>query len=734
MSVKQAPVFMRQNLALSTAIAVLVTGLPLSSTVLAQGSFSLEEVVVTARKREESLQETPISVMAFGGESLEQQNIGNITGLDVKMPNVAIGGSGGLGGSNAAFYVRGIGSGRNAVNQESAVALYVDDGYYGRSDGALLSVMDVEKIEVSRGPQGTLFGRGATAGAIRYITAKPTDEFEGKVQATLGSENRRDLKGVVNIPLSDEVALRLVGATLNQDGHVDSAFDSTDFGDVNSDLIRAYLRWDVSEDLEVLVATDYTQMDTNGAPSVLLGVNPSAPFLAGEAAAGFDVTTLPVGDYDTSYQTAKNFNETDNTGTNLTINWDLNEDIAFKSATSYRQIDVEGAYDTDGTIASLFEQEYERDITMFSQEFNFSGVSFDGRLSWVTGLFYYDEEASDVRLVPTTVNSIDRSNTRIVDPIEVQSWAVFGQGTYDLNQSWSVTAGLRYTEDEKEIHANELNAAGVEKVDTVIRSQTWDAITGRLSLEWQQAEDIFWFASYARGFRAGGFNDRIRTNLPNNFFGITDFDEEILDMYELGIRSELLDHRLRFNATLFYGEYSDMQLGAFIPNTNRTVVKNAGESKIQGLEAELMFAISESLTLDATLGYLDAEYVELDDGVVSMTTSSDFVRAPQWSYSVGLEADFDTIVARLDYGWKDDFRTVEGDNDFILQDAYGLLNFNVTYSPGGKDWSVSLFGTNLTDEEYLLSGLNLDAGKPFGIQQGEPGRFREVGVKLDYNF
>jgi iron complex outermembrane receptor protein len=725
--------FIRCPLSLSVAIAAAVTGSVPSAPVNA-AEFALEEVVVTARKREESLQETPISVMAFGGDSLEQQNVSNITAMDVKMPNVAIGGSGGLGGSNAAFYVRGIGTSRNAVNQESAVALYVDDGYYGRSDGALLSVMDVEKIEVSRGPQGTLFGRSATAGAIRYITAKPSDELEGKVQATLGSENRRDLKGMVNIPLSDEVALRLVGATLNQDGHVESAYDSTDYGDVNSDLVRAYLRWDASENVEVLLSADYTTMDTNGGASILLGVNPNAPFVVGEAAAGFDATTLPTGDYDTSYQTAKNFNKTDNTGTNLTINWDLTEDIALKAATSYRDIDVEGAYDTDGTHASLFEQEYERDITMFSQEFNLSGVSLDGKLSWVTGLFYYDEKASDVRLVPTTVNSRDRSNTRIVDPIEVQSWAVFGQGTYDLNDAWSVTLGLRYTEDEKEISANELNADGAEKVETVNRSQTWDAITGRLSLEWQVQEDIFLFSSFARGFRSGGFNDRIRTNLPDNHFGITEFDEEILDMVEIGVRSELLDRRLRLNATAFFGEYTDMQLGSIIPGTNRTVVQNAGESEIKGIEAELMFALTETLTVDATFGYLDTEYVQLDDVVTAMTTDSDFPRAPELSFSIGLEADFDTLIARLDYGWKDDFRTVEADNDYVIQDAYGLLNLNLTYQPDNADWSLSVFGTNLTDEEYLVSGLNLDAGKPLGVIQGEPGRFREFGVKLDYQF
>ncbi|MBB6522143.1 TonB-dependent receptor [Pseudoteredinibacter isoporae] len=690
----------------------------------------LEEVVVTARKRSESLQETPLSVVALGAENLEQQNISDLKGIEMKMPNVAAGGAGGLGGSNAAFFVRGIGTDRNAVNQETPIALYVDDAYYGRTDGALLSVLDVAQVEVSRGPQGTLFGRGATGGAIRYITQKPTDELEAKVQLNIGSENRRDVKAVVNLPVSEDVAFRFTGATLNQDGHVKGVLSGVDYGDKNSDLFRAYMRWQLSDNAELLWSADYTKGNSNGGASVLIARNNNAPFVQGEAGAGFDIANIPLGDYSKSYQTGENFYKSDNRGSNLTINWGLSDSIEFKSSTSWRKIDVTGAYDTDGTPASLFEQNFDRNIDMLSQEFQFSGEG-DGH-SWLAGFFYYSEEASDQRDVYTTRNSRDRTSTRIVNPYEVESYAVFGQASFDLNDQWSLTSGLRYTYDDKSIVANELNPAGAKKITEDVRnSDTWSALTGRISLEYQMNDDVFLFTSLARGYRSGGFNDRIRADLgADNFFGITAFDEETLDVAELGLRSELLDQRLRFNMTFFYGEYDDMQISSLLPGTTRNVIQNIGAAEISGLEGEFTFLINDVFSVDGAFGYLNADYTRIESDRASVGLDSDFARAPEISYAIGLEADWGETIARIDYGWKDDFRSVTPDANFIQQEAYGLLNANVRCRPEGSNWQLSIYGTNLTDEHYLVSGIAVL--NPVGIAQVEPGRFREFGVKIDW--
>ena len=372
----------------------------------------------------------------------------------------------------------------------------------------------------------------------------------------------------------------------------------------------------------------------------------------------------------------------------------------------------------------------------FSQEFQLSGTGFESRLDWVTGFFYYEEESSDTRLVASTVNAgVLTSSTRIIDPIETESVAVYGQGTYSLDDSWALTAGLRYTWDEKEIFASELDAGGAEKVPGGVENDdSWSAVTGRLSLEWQAADDMFLFTSLARGYRSGGFNDRIRTNLPEDNFGITPFDEETLDMFEVGLRSELLDNRVRLNVTAFYGEYKDQQLSALIPGSNRAVFQNAGESNISGVEAEFLFVLTEILTLDATFALLDTEFDKLDESVTAVTLDSEFPRAPEKSFSLGLQADFDAIAAWVDYGWKDDANLVEVDAANIVQESYGLLSANITYAPVDAAWSISVFGNNLTDEDYLVGGLNLTEAAPTGTSAAEPGRFREYGVKFNWEF
>ena len=382
-------------------------GLPFSLISTLTFSAVLEEVVVTARKTQESLQETPLSVLAFSPEALEQQNVVDLSDLSSKLPNVFIGAGGGLGSNNGSFFIRGLGTDRNAVNQESAVALYIDDAYYGRSDGALLSIMDVQSIEVLRGPQGTLFGRNATAGAIRYITKKPDDEFAGKIQLVGGSDSRLDLKASVNLPLGDKAALRLTAATLNQDGFQDNAIGQ-DLGDKGTDAFRAYLRVDPSDKLEILASLDYSRTDTNGSAYSLLGLNnnpdlTTGPNVTGNGvaqaiAAGFDIFSDPIGDTERSGSTTAAFNETDSVGANVTFNWTLDNGMGLKWTSTYRELDIQSSFDFDGTRAPLFEnQNVDRDSEMWSTEVQLSGEAFDSRMRWITGVFYYEEESNDSR-------------------------------------------------------------------------------------------------------------------------------------------------------------------------------------------------------------------------------------------------------------------------------------------------------------------------------------------------
>lgn len=709
----------------------------------ADGATLLEEIVVTARKRAENLQSTPVSVVALSAEKIERLNISSLDDMSIKLPNVSIGSSGGMGGSNGDFGIRGLAEGRNAVTLERPVAVYIDDAYYGRSDGALLSVLDIERIEVLRGPQGTLFGRNTTGGAVRYITAKPSDQLEGKIQVTGGSFSRTDAKGMINLPLGDRASARLTAAILKRDGFAeDTTGGGRDTGDIDSQVLRAQIRWDITPDFEALLSVDYTGTDTNGTPSIVKEVIPGAALVGLEAGAGFDATTTPLNRFEETQQTAPNFVDSESTGVALDLTWDLGH-ITLRNVASYRDVDARIALDVDGTIASLFEQNARRGIEMINEEFQIFGEgAFDGRLDWVLGFFYYDEETTDHRDVSFARNALGgRFDTRIVDPVTTTSRAVFGSATIKVTPRVFITAGLRFTDDEKTIFVDELRG-GVTRFGSATNEATFSRLTGDFTAAWQVTDDVYLYGKWSRGFRAGGINDRpTNPGLPN--LGVLPFDEEVLDVLETGLRSEWLDNRLRFNLTAFFGEFDDMQVSAIVPGSVPVVAltQNAGEASLDGIEGELEFVLNDHVSVDASFASLDAEYTRLDPGVTAVTLDSDFPRAPDFSYAVGLEfngslGSAGMVTARLDWGWKDSYRLLTADNVSVdnTQESYGLLGARIDFEPGNApNWRFSVFGTNLTDEEYATGGVSFKTF-PQGHIQVEPGRPQEFGATVEYRF
>lgn len=755
----------RRFFIVAPAVAI-VSGIPTTAVPAEEDSVVIREIVVTARRRVENLQETPLSVVAMGPQELQQQNIDNINELNIKLPNVSLGTSGGLGGHNGSFYIRGLGTGRNSLNQESAVALYIDDAYFGRSDAAILKVLDVERIEVLRGPQGTLFGRNATSGAIRYITAKPSvDALSGKFDATTGRFNRFDAKGYINIPLDDASALRLTAASLNRDGYIDNLVTGQDLGDVGYNALRAQYLWLPTESVEILATAEYSENDTNGPGSVGLSYDNSAPFQAAPpgVAENAHVNTIipgsagtedvPTGDLSTTFGTGPQFNQTDSLGLTLTINWDLGNAMLLKSATTYRDLDTNVGLDVDGTPAALLERTADRDISTLSQEFQLSGTT--ERYEWLTGLFFLEEDGDAIQeefrgthFAPVVPHGI--AGSQFVTPHKTTSFAVFGQTSYHFNDSFALTGGLRFTRDEKEM---EVELTTPDESDTAIITPSdpgfapfeastrfeddWSALSGRISLEWNVRDNIFFYGLYSRGFRSGGINDEFDEAGGVDNFGITSFDEETIDNFEVGVRSDLLDDRLRLNATVFYSIANDLQFAKLIDPTgasSASIIDNAAKAIIQGVEGDFILALNEFITFDGRFGLLDFEYDELDPGVTAITLNSDGARAPDFSYSIGsnivIPIGNGDLDLRLDYGWMDDHRLLEGDAVSIRQDAYGLFDANLSYR-NESNWTVSVFGTNLTDEEYATGGLDI-AG--LGFVQIEPGRPREWGVRVSYEF
>ena len=745
----------------ASALFLCIQMLPSDGFVAGVHAAEIEEVLVTARRREESLQETPLSILAFSAAALDKQNATNIADLNHKLPNVFAGAGGGFGTGNANFSIRGIGADRNAINQESATALYIDDAYLSRSDGALLHVLDVERIEVLRGPQGTLFGRNATAGAIRYITKKPTDENEASVRLTAGTDSRLDGRLIANWAFAENAALRFTVASLNQDGFQKNAIGQ-DLGDTDTDLVRAHLRWNPGDTVEVLASVDHTSSRGNGGANSLLGVNPAALIIglaAGPAGGFLDPTQDIVGSTTRSSSITRAFRDSDNTGASLTVDWKMTDTVSLKSVTTYREFDIHAQFDFDSAAAILLENiNTNRDAEMYSQEFQVAGST--EQTDWLVGAFFYDEEANDRRNQATLgVQGSPGGTIRINNPHEIQSTALFGQGTFRVSDRFAITAGLRWTEDEKEVIASELLANGEPVMflptdvngnsgPLVIRgSDDWSALSGRVSFEFAPRDDIFLFASYARGFRAGALNDRPRANFdiatqadPSVNYGISAVSPEEMDVFELGFRSDLLDNRMRLNITAFYQDLKDFQIARQIDvggTGTITLLENAAGSEAYGLEAEFQYVPTDNFSIDANIGLLRTEISEVDPGV-ALRVGDDLGNAPELTYNLGFDYSIDLergarLGFRVDYAWVDDFYSNPGTDLQFPLDSYGLLDANILYTPASDRWDLAIYGKNLTDEQYFTQALNFQT-IVLGYAQGTPGRDREAGVKINFHF
>lgn len=713
-----------------------------------------DTIVVTARKKEENLQQTPLSIIALPAGELEKQNISDLSGLNERTPNVFLGAGGGFGSSNAAFYVRGIGADRNAINQEAAVAVYVDDVYYSRSDGALFNILDVEQIEITRGPQGTLYGRNATAGSIRYITREPDlESFSAQLDVTGGSFARIDARGIVNLPLSEQFAIRVTAATLNQNGYVTNALGQ-DLGDVSTQIVRGQALWSPSDRLRVLGVFDYTRTDNNGSATSLTGYDGTQLFPILAAGAGFDTDPNFVGSTTRSASVLDSFYQSDNVSGSLTLDYDLNDSLSFKSVTAYRDIGIEANYDFDTAAGALLEnRDVTRNIKAFSQELQLGGTIGE-RLDWIGGFFYYDEESDDRRFVafagdPTAPGGTIRSN-----PFHgIESISFFGQSTLNVTDRFSITGGLRWNRDKKSIIATELAQDGTPLTflptdvngnsgPLIISAEdTYKALSGRVSLEYDLSDTVFAFASYARGFRAGALNDRPRANFdvatqmdPSVNYGINSVDPEKLDTYEVGFRSVLADNRVRFNATFFYQELKDFQVANQVGSI--TLLENAAAAEAYGIETEIDLFLSEDLSIDFTGAWLETEITEADPGT-PFTVGNGLGNSPEFSFSVGGNYEFDigqgNVISRLDYSYQDDFFSNPA-NDLRFQlPGYGLLSANVRYTAPSGRWSIAAYGKNLTDKEYFSQALNF-TDIVLGFAQGTPGRGIEGGATLTIKF
>lgn len=782
--------------------AALRTGVLLSTAAIAQAAQAqqdvIEEIIVTAQKREQSLQETPVSVTAFTAESIEARTMTNLQDINGFTPNLEINAGRPDGGaSSASIYIRGVGQSDFLFPNDPGVGLYVDGVYFGRTLGGLMALSDLERIEVLRGPQGTLWGRNTIGGAVNIVTAKPQREFGFEGEVTTGSYDRIDGRLSLNVPLSDQFLARLSGASLNADGYGRELITGKERGDENKDTVRAQALWQPSDKLELLASADYSRTDEanwagtllrrecvpgfSSFPGCLLLVEglynglviPGFPGVFSGANA--DLGLPPGARYDNSWLTGNPFhtNGTDPSfvkndiwGVSLTATWDVAEDLTAKSITSYRELDAKMARDGDHSPYRIVWTNDDNRQDQFSEELTFSGKFFDERLIWLAGMFYFEEHADEDNLVfilsglcpmldavgpilfpiipfpPGFPSGCGFGPTEapldidfdIHNEIDVTSWAGFGQGTWDFNDRWSLTFGGRYTWENKEyFQDHRFQNLLVNFVGPRLLEESWNAFTPKVGLEWKVIDEVLAYFSASRGFKSGGWSPRP----TNGNEGLNPFDPEFLWSYEIGAKTSWLGNRLQLNLAGFYNDYTDIQITTVASVGANLVlnVENAGEAEIYGFEMEAFALPVEHLELQAGIGYLHNEYTEIKSGA-TIPIDAKLPETPKWTLNLGAQYTFGlgewgTLAVRGDGAYrsktfKDPFNIEE-----LIQESYWLLNSRLTYTSSDEHWQVALYGTNLTDEEYLTNGLHEDL---VGAIEGYYGRPREWGVTVSYRF
>ncbi len=707
--------------------------------------FLIEEVIVSARKREESLQEVPISVAAFSADSIKAMSLTNLKELGQFTPNLTFFNHGQTGGTSAVVFIRGVGQVDPGYSWDPGVGIYLDGVYLGRMQGNNMDLGDLEQVEVLRGPQGTLYGKNTIGGAINLISTKPTDELEGFVELTIGDYDRRDARASLNLPLVPGIlAARVTAVTRNRDGF-GSRFDyfSGDkidqMGDRDSFSARALIDWKASDNVNVLLSFDGTRSREFGPVRKVVQYNePLLAFLLNMfVEPDYGDAFLTDSDF-TSYSNELNVNNVDLWGVGLTVDWDFG-DWALKSITSYRDMDVLSGVDPDGSIYTVINQQDEMTQDQFSQEFQFSGLAFDQRLNWVTGLYYFEEDGLSGGFVDVyeELYTFIGLDIGYVLPIWIdnKSYSAFGQGTFALSDQLSITAGLRYTRDKKGVTREQYrHHSGVVISPLETASDSWSAVTGRLGIEYQWNEDVMTYASVARGYKGGGINAR-----GSNAKEFVPFDPEYLWTYEIGLRSDLVDDRVRFNTSVYYSDYDDIQFSVIVAGEDAVplfLVANAAKAQIQGFEAELIVAPTQGMLLSAGVGLIDAKYTNADPST-GITEESKFVKTPKWSVNLAAEyaipvGGFGDLVGRVDWAYKTKIYHDAANSPIVVQEPYGLLNANLSLAEGNGKWVLSAFVTNLMDEHYILAGT--DFLPSLGFAEVQYARPREWGLSVQYNF
>lgn len=688
---------MKQQGRLFSAIATGALALPAIAQD-AQSPDALEEILVTAERRQESLQRAPVSVTAISGDSLQQRQITDTKQVVFNVPNLT--GNNNVGQSSAAaFFIRGVGTTENLVTADTSVGLYVDDVYIGRQAVNNFGLLDIERIEVLRGPQGTLYGRNTNGGAIKIVSKAPDEDPEFSAKASFGNYDRWDLRLSGNTPVSDRVFVRANFLTQQGDGYIRNVTLGKDVNDIDYIGGRVALRAIVTDDLEFTFAVDGSRDQQNG----------------GYAADIAGVLRPPTGDlYEVvSGLDARGDGET--YGVSGTFDWTVAEGYTLKSITAYRSTNQFVNLDLSDQPVPLYNLVQYQDAKQFSQEYQLTGALTDN-LDFIAGLYYFDEdgEADLTDFTRTSAVSPQSRFTKAYD-VTTSSYAVFGQLDYEIGK-WTFSAGGRYTRDERELDITQtssvpgplfnydtaslaaLGAAG-QNIDPKRR---FSKTTPRVGVDYQINEDLFTYVSYTEGFRSGGWTGRVfRSDQYINF------DPEEVTSYEAGLKATFFDGRARLNTSVFFMEYENLFNTLTVAGVYSVQTANA---EIQGLEAEFTLRALSWLDLYANVGLADTKYT----GTRPVNLAPELQRSPAVQGKVGFSAQYPvadgTLVATTDVFYTDEYYATPANLSFtapLLPPAlaqtgdFTLVSASVGYRWDDDRYEVLASCTNCLDEEYF---------------------------------
>ena len=734
---------------------------------LAATGAVLEEIVVTSQKREESSQDIGVAVTVLGSDQLINANIDNIQDLQNLAPSLQVGESFGF----AQVMIRGIGTDNPFAGGDPSVGMHIDGVITGQSSAQFGSLFDIARIEVLRGPQGTLYGRNTTGGSVNVITNRPTEATSGYARLTLGNYDLIGFEGAVGGSLADKLQGRLAVRKVDRGGYGENIADGSDIDDADQTSLRGQLLWSMSDYMDLRLAVEYHEEDdANYMPKFRAPSYEPAPLPALEPQ---PTTGVRAADPRNLNSNVNLQNARDQNSYTLEYNWAISNSLSLISLTNHQTFEKVPQADFDMTSVDFYIWSESFETEQFSEElrFNFEGEKLHGLI----GLFYYTEDIEsdnrlDLPLFPQAVaDSVpvlngcgidDNVSNQIVGAppevlcfhfrgtAEAEAYALFANVVYVLTPSLKLNFGVRYSDEKRRGDTDRWTAPGAP-ILTFADERSFSEVSPSVRMEWFPAEDLLFYGSYSEGFKSGIFLSGQTSPV---------LEPEIVDAYELGMKGTFLERRLQLNAAAFLYDYTDLQQGRSVPagTSGFTLVyENAASAEIEGIEAEFSWLASDHLRIGGSATYLDAafdDYVTTDPfdtvfqqlGLIppdvdlsQQLAGNRMVQAPEWSWTLATTLDF----MLSDSGWststtvaasyKDEIYFSQFNHDALSQDSVTTLNANILFTSPDERWTVNAWGKNLTDETIYMGTFILNSSRTNAGFLAPP---RTYGLTVGYQF